>query len=1258
MATLDHIGLNRYIYMTASVDDMTLGSHNMDDIKNIHAASIIGSSLDDSRLLVGMNLYHNGPYGYSSWQQTRMAENPLHRHLRKNNQMPVVLPGITRVSFVNGERRLLKDRHGKQRVFDEPAVVSSNKPIMLVGTVDEYSDKGNFFGNLFLKKISLNNETSYFSNNIVNRVLGIKQDRVDETYEVLKKYYLEDGINSPDSPMSSFEKLVFQQTIYPPQQYTYKSYVRSRENFSFNWNTDEDVLQVKIFNQHPGLNDRFYDTVNFIEYHGLAGQNVSQWPLNVMPGWQTREMPLIKYHGFYSYPQTDETALNVLSTIQRNNYGFGRLWSPNQQAAQALGIIQNGTGKTNPIITFLSITFFQRPGCLYSRLHTTPTKQGAIKPSITKKTGNFNDGELFGGEAFWDVPRQSGKYPFYNTYEEFSEEIRVVGKDYIIPPEYKMSLHVADYFASGSFHKPEDIFDIDGGKADASDSASTKFFEIYSNSDFLQNFDVVLEDHKDYTDPVSLIITCKAIKKFIPYNDFYPAQRATTLSQKFFFSAKDHVSITYRRPPETPFVDPLDSANEFTEYRDENRGGVSMMNIMQPLFAPGVLFNTIKSGVACDYPLITGELHTRPDSENNGHFIENINFDKRIPFEALIEPEKYLADYDIISNEPHPSSSVSASVFWDGQINPMYSRMANNFLAEIPHFFLKDQQLTTIASSPQGDPNFGQVSLTSFGNQQPEVYSMRVRMFQTMESPNSFVTTAEPGVSRIPYLPPQNLIDPSPAGEGAVNDSITRDPTQLMYSRPSAFGPPSMGLSMVLSGKYPDRHTSASSGLFVGGSEKGFNFPYTPPYYHGQAWADISFRPTQSKKYTVSEILAASTVKYYRFDHDCWSTSVTLGTGPQNLFKVNDNAMQLNSSVNLFAKGKLGEINEQNQSLQNIDISVDDQTRSRWIIQPKFETPILNFIDTAAFRDRTMPTHGKDMTPYGMWHTYGRIPTSDEGVFMQVTDVPKNWIEGRLLSNPDVTGSLAELCGFSQEPVRLGGVGERKKISECVVAIPFVETSGVKEFFRLSQRAVLDAVEGKETADRTLLSLVDKMKRFIFPPVFDFTNFFEQVDPIAMYVFEFSSFLTQQDLADIWQNVSPEISREHEEARSTISHSLLGTDKLINKEKLREDVRWMVFKVKQRAASRYYDQVYKKKGDKLRTLLTNVTADASGNRDKFQYNWPYDFFSLVELVKIDASVVFSDVETDDDGNQVTKPKVAREENRRVQLNTLFPKGKK
>ena len=48
----------------------------------------------------------------------------------------------------------------------------------------------------------------------------------------------------------------------------------------------------------------------------------------------------------------------------------------------------------------------------------------------------------------------------------------------------------------------------------------------------------------------------------------------------------------------------------------------------------------------------------------------------------------------------------------------------------------------------------------------------------------------------------------------------------------------------------------------------------------------------------------------------------------------------------------------------------------------------------------------------------------------------------------------------------------------------------------------------------------------------------------------------------------------------------------------------------------------------------------------------------MELVKIDASVEFYDVDTDDDGQEVAKPKVAKEVNRDIQLGTLFPKGKK
>ena len=458
-----------------------------------------------------------------------------------------------------------------------------------------------------------------------------------------------------------------------------------------------------------------------------------------------------------------------------------------------------------------------------------------------------------------------------------------------------------------------------------------------------------------------------------------------------------------------------------------------------------------------------------------------------------------------------------------------------------------------------------------------------------------------------------------------------------------------------------DSDLFASTGSNVIHSKDGFNFPFTPPYYHGQAWADVTFTPTERKKYTVAEILASSSVKYYRFDRHAFTTS---STGDE----INNQAMHLSASINIFSKGKIGEIGNTN-TFNNIlsgltNVQVDDQSRSRWIIQPKFECPILNFADYGTDRSTmTLPTDREinSQVPIGMWHQYGRIPNEDEGIYLQITDIPKNWSEGRLLhENFRKTGSLSELCGFSQTPVKLGVVNNRKKISECVVAIPFVENSGVKDFFKLINAAVLQALaEGVENADQNIVDLIDKMKRFVFPPSFDFVNFPNKVDPIAMYVFEFSTFLSQQDLTDIWQNVLPDIGRTYEVATSSITHSLLGEKTLINKNNFREDIRWMVFKVKQRAASRYYDQVFTKKGDLTSALLgTDIEIDQSGLLSKIQYNWPYDFFSLVELVKIDAAVEFSDVETDDNGNETVRPTEASEENRITQLNTLFPRARR
>ncbi|HAI37799.1 MAG TPA: hypothetical protein DCM40_06580, partial [Maribacter sp.] len=58
-----------------------------------------------------------------------------------------------------------------------------------------------------------------------------------------------------------------------------------------------------------------------------------------------------------------------------------------------------------------------------------------------------------------------------------------------------------------------------------------------------------------------------------------------------------------------------------------------------------------------------------------------------------------------------------------------------------------------------------------------------------------------------------------------------------------------------------------------------------------------------------------------------------------------------------------------------------------------------------------------------------------------------------------------------------------------------------------------------------------------------------------------------------------------------------------------------VFKVKKRASKSY---------EKFRkSLVTDDTSAISDSIGDYSYNWPYDYFSLVELVKIDETIRYS-----------------------------------
>ena len=1061
------------------------------------------------------------------------------------------------------------------------------------------------------------------------------------------------------------------------------------------------------------------------------------------------------------------------ATGARAGFGPGVLQNSYSQFAQT---IEQGSTKFIDHQLSASACYFRRHSLTGSKSFVASHSGFLQKLSASQDDSNYSTvllgdisaSHLFLGSAKWEAGDFAGYYndagtfefkskkPFFDDYGKFIEEARPLMKDYGVVPEFRISDHVTSYLTRGPTEQKLDFLNITGGLASADTSNKKDFFEIYSTTDFLKHFEMVQDDHSDFVDPFAIRLRCSVVKKFLPYEGFYPAQRTVQVAEQFHKSYAANVNITASLN--------ADGSKKYNLSTDRDYG---FQYLLAPLYAPGIMYNTIKSGVAVDYPLITDtgsvkrlRYYSGTELVAGGAMITE-QFDTRIPFEALIEPEKHLANITLASNEPDENGQTDLEVEWGGEGDQLYNLMISNFLAETSEFFLENKSFTSLASLSQGDPNFGNAKA---GN----IYMMRLKMFRS--------TTGQKGSQK-------NRLSKSygvPQDQGSMQETFT------MYSRPSAFGPPQLlsgsGLTANTWSDFKFDGTSGSLYIdtddnpfrnlkpvpfqhdfsYVTGSTYGYdndgheavgnqahlgeNYPFTPPYYHGEAWADITFIPTQSKKYTLQEIINQSSVEFYRYfagagtikpdgftpiTHDTQTGAERTGdrlaalrgvapftTHPNRqgtlshvhdrTVVINDQAMQIASSVNIFSQGVL----EQDISAQtatgitnttNVQVDTDLTNKYRWIIQTKFETPMLNFnrytygkhttgdtnangtVRKAPHRDGgdpvvTLPNYTDNsygielpgvapmQTPIGMWHQYGHLPqNAKEGVFLQVDDVPRSWIRNamhRTLPMAKRHRSLADLCGFSTEPVRMGEVAGVKEISEAVVAIPFFEKGGRRRFFTMEKRQVRLALDPsrKNLVGRTVIDMVEKMQKFVIPPSLDFvTN--PEIRPFSMYIFEFNHNLTKQDLSDIWQNLPPELNQTVQTDEVSISHQLLAYE-LLGKggryrrgrnqevelvrndraESVNPEIQWMVFKVKQRAKTNYFEKIFAR--NESQQLLSQrvklgVSADALGKKNRISYNWPYDFFSMIEGVKLNAEVHFLDFDEEASQAQekpVIKPK--------------------
>ena len=780
----------------------------------------------------------------------------------------------------------------------------------------------------------------------------------------------------------------------------------------------------------------------------------------------------------------------------------------------------------------------------YSKYSTTTTR---LRPAVTYAervpAGSSSvspDSVVFAGDALWEAGTQSGKDP-YESYTSYSEYISLVAKDHSIVPEFRISELFETYIESKNSDFLADvdgIFSLTG--ASIPDSSQPDFFKVYSNSDFMKYFSVV-DDNLNEKRAGNLKIKrdkaalrCNAMLKFLPYKGFYPAERIAELGTLFSQSYGPQLLVK------------SGAALREQAYRA----------LLEPLFSPGILCNTIKAGIAVSYPVLTNtgsnannvftleavpstggvnsnlfegvvkyksviNIRSNNPPLNNGYFLQ------RLPFETVYQPETYLSpDYLTGSGAIYDNGVGAHAEIDNGATGPcfvqfidgkkLYRHAIDNFLCATTEFFTDGPA----AFVSKREDQFSQVTSGS-------IYQMDVRLARTRRAFNGEIVVST----------------------GSFD----------MYSRESAFGYPHSGTPTL--GRATFDHV-------------------TPPYFSGSSKATITYIPTETGRPTLDDILSNATYTYTR--------DLTTSSPDAHAMKI-DSCLNLQDYFNTVPKGT----------------STQSKT---WLIQSKFETPVLNFANVSSTPTMTSNV-ATGLTPAnllkntGMWHQYGSIPSnSRDGIFISIEDI-----------DPAVTDkeSLAAVCGFeSSAPQRVGGIKEAGRLEEAVVAVPFTTINNRRKFFTMPRTSAQYEITA------------ENLQKYIFPPKFDFVTH-KTVEPILMYAFEFSATITKQDIADMWQNLPPDISERFEQKEVIIDDGqileLLATQS--------SEVQWMIFKVKKRSSKSY--EKYR------RSLVTDDTSAIPESVGEYSYNWPYDYFSLVELIKIDETVryVSTDLADDPQGTQ-------------------------
>jgi hypothetical protein len=326
------------------------------------------------------------------------------------------------------------------------------------------------------------------------------------------------------------------------------------------------------------------------------------------------------------------------------------------------------------------------------------------------------------------------------------------------------------------------------------------------------------------------------------------------------------------------------------------------------------------------------------------------------------------------------------------------------------------------------------------------------------------------------------------------------------------------------------------------------------------------------------------------------------------------------------------------------------------------------------YQTLSLPTYSSASVPRGMWHQFGIIePDPAKGVFLEMGDIPVEWLKYHydVISNNSVYNKndasthgskmykfmrpLTNIVKFDVDnnSKRLGELADSVTIKEAIVAVPYMSTVSTtdselsnyrqqnKKFFPIDKgkiNACLPEAIGSQAGDslefagESIRALVQKMQRYNLPPQFDFINN-TTINPMVMYMFEFEYTFDKDDLGYIWQNLAPREYQKITKTSTSTAHAFADNELLSGTDMLSENIRWMVFKVKQRSQARYEDQVVSQVGESANRGEIFDTLTKKSSTYPINFNWPYDYVSFVESVKFDAEILYKGTKETQQQNQ-------------------------